>query len=569
MRLRICSTQLQALTQETETLVKQAINLATRRGHSQVTPLHLATIMLSNPTSLLHKACLQCHSHPLQFKALEICFNVSLNRLPGSTISSPQYSSPSLSNSLIATFKRAQGHQRRATSIESQQQSILALKIEVQQLIISILDDPCISRVMREAGFSSTFVKTKVEQALISHSKDNTYKPQVHGGNNVSSSRSFNQLDGSIDHFTTCVGSLNLTLSLDSNFQAQERSKVKFKDESFEDGVKVSKHIVLPTWLQNCKEERVQTIENQKNAKQWNKECELYTETESENISDDCIEGNLIMFMPQSVPKQDFLSNPNSSPNSASSSDEVDGLKRSQMLNELNDENMKILCDALEKKVPNQKKTLTKEIASTVLLCRSGMRKGGDKDNYLVKRDGKQETWMLFLGDDSQPKELISKELAKVVFGSYNDFVTIGISSFSCKGSEESKKKRLRDEFGSSYMQRFGEAMNENPHRVFYMEDFEQVDYFTQKGIRKAIENGSITLPCGGESLSLKDAIVIFSCETSSSYVDKLEEKKTCLSLDLNISIEVDEQNVHLIGDFGVLELVDKQINFKTQEESC
>lgn len=308
---------------------------------------------------------------------------------------------------------------------------------------------------------------------------------------------------------------------------------------------------------------------NQKNAKQWNKECELYTETESENISDDCIEGNLIMFMPQSVPKQDFLSNPNSSPNSASSSDEVDGLKRSQMLNELNDENMKILCDALEKKVPNQKKTLTKEIASTVLLCRSGMRKGGDKDNYLVKRDGKQETWMLFLGDDSQPKELISKELAKVVFGSYNDFVTIGISSFSCKGSEESKKKRLRDEFGSSYMQRFGEAMNENPHRVFYMEDFEQVDYFTQKGIRKAIENGSITLPCGGESLSLKDAIVIFSCETSSSYVDKLEEKKTCLSLDLNIAIEVDEQNVHLIGDFGVLELVDKQINFKTQEQTC
>ncbi|CAK8570498.1 unnamed protein product [Lathyrus sativus] len=569
MRLRICSTQLQALTQETETLVKQAITLATRRGHSQVTPLHLATIMLSNPTSLLHKACLQCHFHPLQFKALEICFNVSLNRLPTSTISSPllsspQYSSPSLSNSLIATFKRAQGHQRRATSIESQQQSILALKIEVEQMIVSILDDPCISRVMREAGFSSTFVKAKVEEAVISHSKDKTYKPQVHCGNNVSSSRSFNQVDGSIDNFTTCVGSLNLTLSLDSNFQAQERSKVKFKDESFEDAVKVSKHQVLPTWLQNFKEERVQTMENQKNAKQWNKECELYTEAESENISDDCYDGSLIMFMPQSVPKQDFLSNPNSSPNSSSSSEEVDGLKSSQMLNELNDENMKILCDALEKKVPYQKKTLTKEIASTVLLCRSGMRKGGEKDNYLVKRDGKQETWMLFLGEDSQAKELISKELAKVVFGSYNDFVTIGISSFSCKGTDKSKKKRLRDEFGSSYMQRFGEAVNENPHRVFYMEDFEQVDYFTQKGIRKAIENGSITLPCGGESLSLKDAIVIFSCETSSSHVDKLEEKKTCLSLDLNIAIEVDEQNVHLNGDFGVLELVDKQINFKT-----
>jgi hypothetical protein len=38
---------------------------------------------------------------------------------------------------------------------------------------------------------------------------------------------------------------------------------MKVKDESFEDGVKESKHQVLPTWLQNCKEERVQTMENQ------------------------------------------------------------------------------------------------------------------------------------------------------------------------------------------------------------------------------------------------------------------------------------------------------------------
>jgi ATP-dependent Clp protease ATP-binding subunit ClpB len=147
------------------------------------------------------------------------------------------------------------------------------------------------------------------------------------------------------------------------------------------------------------------------------------------------------------------------------------------------------------------------------------------------------------------------------------------MSSFYAKGSDESKKKRARDEFGSSYLQRFGEAVNENPHRVFYMEDFEQVDYFTQKGIRKAIESGSITLPCD-ESIPLKDAIVIFSSETSSSYaenignekVDNLEEKKPCLSLDLNMAIEVDAQNAHITKDFRILELVDKQIKFETQE---
>lgn len=47
-----------------------------------------------------------------------------------------------------------------------QQQPILAVKIELEQLIISILDDPSVSRVMKEAGFSSPLVKAKVEQAL-------------------------------------------------------------------------------------------------------------------------------------------------------------------------------------------------------------------------------------------------------------------------------------------------------------------------------------------------------------------------------------------------------------------
>lgn len=170
MRGGICSIQLQALTPEAASVVKQAVNLATRRGHAQVTPLHVASAMLATSTGLLRKACLQCHSHPLQCKALELCFNVALNRLPASTSSplllAPQYSSaPSLSNALVAAFKRAQAHQRRG-SIENQQQHILALKIEVEQLIISILDDPSVSRVMREARFNSTQVKSNVEQAV-------------------------------------------------------------------------------------------------------------------------------------------------------------------------------------------------------------------------------------------------------------------------------------------------------------------------------------------------------------------------------------------------------------------
>ncbi|KAF5179558.1 Smax1-like [Thalictrum thalictroides] len=167
MRAGGCTVQ-QALTTEAASVVKQAVNLARRRGHAQVTPLHVANTMLSSSTGLLRTACLQSHSHPLQCKALELCFNVALNRLPTST-SSPMLGHhshhPSLSNALVAAFKRAQAQQRRG-SIENQQQPLLAVKVEIEQLIISILDDPSVSRVMREAGFSSTQVKSNVEQAI-------------------------------------------------------------------------------------------------------------------------------------------------------------------------------------------------------------------------------------------------------------------------------------------------------------------------------------------------------------------------------------------------------------------
>lgn len=168
MRAGHCAVQ-QALTAEAAGIVKQAVTLAKRRGHAQVTPLHVANTMLAASSGLLRVACLQSHSHPLQCKALELCFNVALNRLPASS-SSPvlghhhsQY--PSISNALVAAFKRAQAHQRRG-SIENQQQPVLTVKIVLEQLIISILDDPSVSRVMREAGFSSTQVKTNVEKSV-------------------------------------------------------------------------------------------------------------------------------------------------------------------------------------------------------------------------------------------------------------------------------------------------------------------------------------------------------------------------------------------------------------------
>ncbi|CAN6228051.1 unnamed protein product [Urochloa humidicola] len=202
MRAGGCTVQ-QSLTADAAAVVKQAVSLARRRGNAQVTPLHVASAMLAAPAGLLRAACLRSHSHPLQCKALELCFNVALNRLPASAAgvaaSSPllglgghgghghHYYPPSLSNALVAAFKRAQAHQRRG-SVESQQQPVLAVKIELEQLVVSILDDPSVSRVMREAGFSSTQVKANVEHAVCAAATTTAAAPNSQNPNPSSSS---------------------------------------------------------------------------------------------------------------------------------------------------------------------------------------------------------------------------------------------------------------------------------------------------------------------------------------------------------------------------------------------
>ncbi|KAF2318177.1 hypothetical protein GH714_002147 [Hevea brasiliensis] len=256
-------------------------------------------------------------------------------------------------------------------------------------------------------------------------------------------------------------------------------------------------------------------------------------------------------------PKPDLLSNPNSSPNSASSSEAMDDKEGLQSFKEFNDQNMKILCNSLEKKVPWQKDIIS-EIATTILECRKGE---------------------------------IARELARLVFGSQANYASIGVSNFSstrADSTEEFKNKRPRDELGSSYHERFGLALNENPHRVFFMEDMEQVDYCSQKAIKQAIESGRLALP-DGDNVPLKDAIIIFSCESFSSVSrgcspprrlkigekegnkdeeNESEDKNQVVSLDLNIAIKVEDDGdeYYNIAENGIQQIVDRQIIFKIQE---
>ncbi|CAH9096049.1 unnamed protein product [Cuscuta epithymum] len=161
------STILQTLTPEAASVLNHSITEASRRNHGQTTPLHVAATLLASPTGFLRQACIRSHpnsSHPLQCRALELCFSVALERLPTAQ-NMPPGMEPPVSNALNAALKRAQANQRRGCP-EQQQQPLLAVKVELEQLIISILDDPGVSRVMREASFSSPAVKATIEQTL-------------------------------------------------------------------------------------------------------------------------------------------------------------------------------------------------------------------------------------------------------------------------------------------------------------------------------------------------------------------------------------------------------------------
>ncbi|KAL3523670.1 hypothetical protein ACH5RR_016504 [Cinchona calisaya] len=861
----------QSLTTEATSIVKQSITLARRRGNAQVTPLHIASAMLASSAGLLRRACLQTHSHPLQCKALELCFNVALNRLPTSTSSpllGPHSHHPSLSNALVAAFKRAQAHQRRG-SVENQQhqqqqQTILALKVEIEQLVISILDDPSVSRVMREAGFSSTQVKTKVEQAVSLESS--TTKSFVLGNcvsQTLSSSHQLrlsslsrtaeevrdddvtsvvsaivnkktkntvvlsectataeSVIKGVIDKFdkgnvpgemrsvqfvsvplytlrnisreefegrlgelrslvksylsrgvvlylgdlkwvsefwskygeqrtsfhyspvehmimelsrllcgtgdngklwimgiatfqtymkckTGCpsletlwdlhpitipVGSLALSLNLDSNLNNHFRSKAADEGSSWllsEAGAE--KHLTccadcvanfkrearsipsraplesgssLPSWLQQYKEEKRRETNNDQEldkirdlCTKWNsickslhkksphffekalnfsstspcssasissndhkhssklhhqslltwplifepngpnqyspKERKFFVSDQSDEIEE--LEKPKILTMYKTDTKPDLLSNPNSSPNSASSSeasgDHMDYMEFFPRFKENNQKNLKILCNALEKKVPWQKEIIP-DIVSSILECRSG--KKTKKSNKMIRSEmNREETWLFFLGTDSEGKEKIARELSRVVFGSQDNFINISLSCFSsitrADSTEEVSNKRARNEQGKSYLERLADALHENPSRVFFMEDFDQVGYLSQKGIKKMIESGSFILP-DGELILLNDAIIIFSSDSFSSHVSRAssppigsqringnsevkeeqngenleENRRSCVSLDLNIATE-DGGDENLFGDIGILDLVDKLVVFKVQ----
>ncbi|KAJ8558553.1 hypothetical protein K7X08_034082 [Anisodus acutangulus] len=169
------STARQCLTQEAAVTLDDAVAMAGRRGHAQTTSLHFISSLLSIPSSCLREACSRtrnnAYSFRVQFKALELCLGVSMDRLP----SAPnRVDDPPVSNSLMAAIKRSQANQRRLPENfnfyqqqlqlqnQSASSSVPVVKVELRNLIIYVLDDPVVSRVFGEAGFRSCDIKLAI-----------------------------------------------------------------------------------------------------------------------------------------------------------------------------------------------------------------------------------------------------------------------------------------------------------------------------------------------------------------------------------------------------------------------
>jgi ATP-dependent Clp protease ATP-binding subunit ClpA len=107
---------------------------------------------------------------------------------------------------------------------------------------------------------------------------------------------------------------------------------------------------------------------------------------------------------------------------------------------ELTAENLKVLCKTLENRVPHHE-DIVADIASVVLQCRSGMMTRGTR-RHREKPD--LATWLLFHGRDTDGKKAVAQELARLVFGSYTNFISISLSNYTPVHSKSSSGEVIR-----------------------------------------------------------------------------------------------------------------------------
>ncbi|XBH87968.1 hypothetical protein VPH35_075330 [Triticum aestivum] len=497
--MRVTGGQEHALGEEAAAVVRQAVSLARQRGHAQVTPLHIASAMLSaSPAAaaILRAACARFQFHSLQqHNALDPRLDVALGRLPLARPASVVHHSgdrvePAPSNAFLAALKRAQAHRGRRG----------ALVGELEQLVLSILDDPSVDRVMRAAGFSSSQSQAgaSVVGAAISWEQP------------IRASCDVPKLQPSVVAHVVPDG---------SECQAG-KAKLGTAQTAFLCGTEVvATTAILPPWLHRYK-------------------CTKYTSTTY-----------------------------------CGASLQANSASRRPKFTELTAQNFKILCDALELRVPRHANIIP-GISSTVLRCRSGVTR---------RRAGVwPTTWLLFRGRDSGGKTAVARELARLVFGSYAEFTTLQVQGNPDIPAHTGKLalKRQRppdidgDGNGGDVGARLFEAIAENPHRVILINGVNRLDGDSEMRIKNATAGVTMARGCNDDVVGLEDAIVVMSSDvfdsrfgpSASSPRVKRRRNNTDMEVrprrgpcwDLNVcAVDGEEEEDSLAHDEGVISVVD------------
>jgi ATP-dependent Clp protease ATP-binding subunit ClpB len=139
-------------THKTNEVLAGAHELASTSGHAQITPLHLASVLISDSNGIFYQAISNVGGGGEESaRAVERVLKQALKKLP--TQSPPPDEVPG-STSLIKVIRRAQAAQK------SRGDTHLA----IDQLILGILEDSQIGDLFKEAGVSASRVKSEVEK---------------------------------------------------------------------------------------------------------------------------------------------------------------------------------------------------------------------------------------------------------------------------------------------------------------------------------------------------------------------------------------------------------------------
>lgn len=138
-------------THKTNEALATAHELTVGAGHAQITPLHLAVALISDPSGILRQAVANAGDGENTAQAAERVFNQVLKKLPSQ---SPPPDEVPPSTSLIKVIRRSQALQK------SRGDSYLA----VDQMILGLLEDSQIRDLLKEVGVSASTVKSEVEK---------------------------------------------------------------------------------------------------------------------------------------------------------------------------------------------------------------------------------------------------------------------------------------------------------------------------------------------------------------------------------------------------------------------